>query len=64
MVTLYGGTSVNNKLTVFKVTEIDQDIVESAMLDNKFFIDSIYEYEVVVIILIEPLEQDTYEHSI
>ena len=24
----------NNKLTVFNVTEIDQDIVESTMLDN------------------------------
>ena len=29
---------VNNKLTVFKVTETDHDIVESAMLDNKFLL--------------------------
>ena len=35
---------VNNKLTVFKVTEIDQDIDASTMLDNKKFIGSINEY--------------------
>ena len=47
--------AVNNKLTVFEVTEIDQDIVESTMLDNQKFIDSIDECKVVVIILNEPL---------
>ena len=47
---------INNKLTVFEVTEIYQDIVESTMLDNKHFIESIDECKVVVII---PLEDDT-----
>ena len=55
---------VHNKLTVFEVTDIDQDIFESAMLDNQNVIDSIYECEVVVIILNESLQYDTYEHSI
>ena len=55
---------VHHKLTVFEVTEIDQDVVESARLDNKSFIDSIDECKVVVIILNEPLEDDTDEHSI
>ena len=41
----------NNKLTVFEVTDIDQDIVEITMLDNQNFIDSINECKVVVIIL-------------
>ena len=45
---------VNNKLTVFEVTEIDQYIVASTMLDNQNF----------VIILNEPLEDNTYEHAI
>ena len=34
------------------------------MLDNQNVIDSIYECEVVVIILNESLQYDTYEHSI
>ena len=53
---------VNNKLTVFEVIEIDKDIVESTILDNQNFIDSIDEYKVLVIILNEPLEDDTDEH--
>ena len=44
---------INNKLTVFEVTEIYQDIVESTMLDNKHFIESIDECKVVVIITLE-----------
>ena len=49
---------------MFEVTDIYQDIVESTMLDNQNFIDSIYECKVVVIILNEQLEDDTDEHSI
>ena len=44
---------------MFKVTEIDQDIVEINMLYNQKFIDSVDECEVVVIILNGPLEDDT-----
>ena len=54
---------VNNKLTVSEVTQIDQYIVESTMLDNKLFIYSIDEFKVVVVILNEPLEDDTVKHS-
>ena len=54
----------NNKLIVFKIIEIYQDIFESTMLDNKILIYSIDECKVVVIILNEPLEDDTDEHSI
>ena len=46
---------VNNTLTVFEVTQIDKGILESTMLYNQYFIDSIYQCEVVVIILNEPL---------
>ena len=42
---------VDNKLTMFEVAEIYQNIVETTMLDNQNFIDSIYGCEVVVIIL-------------
>ena len=49
---------INNKHTVFEVKEINEHIVESTMLDNQKFINSIYECEVVVIILNEPLEED------
>ena len=48
----------NNKLIVFKITEIYQDIFESTMLDNQSFIDSIDEFKVVVILLNYPLEDD------
>ena len=47
---------------MFKVTEIDQNIVESTILENQYFTDSIYECEFVVIILDEPLKDDTDEH--
>ena len=47
-----------------EVTGIDQGIAESNMSDNQKFIDSIDEWRVVVIILNEPLEDDTDEHSI
>ena len=33
---------VNNKLTVCEVTQIDKGILESTMLYNQYFIDSIY----------------------
>ena len=55
---------VNNKLTVFEVTWIDQDVVESTMLDNQNCIYYIYECKVVVVILKETLEYDTCENSI
>ena len=55
---------VNNKLTVFDVTEIYQNIVESTMLDNKKIIVSIDECKVVVVLLNEPLEDDSDENSI
>ena len=42
---------INNKLTVFEITEIDKYIYESTMLYNQKFIDSICELEVIVIIL-------------
>ena len=55
---------VDNKLTVFKVTEIYQDIVKNTMSDNQNFIDSIDECKVVVIILNELLENITDENSV
>ena len=46
---------VNNKLTVFEVTELDWGIVEITMLDNQKNVDLIDECKVVVVILNEPL---------
>ena len=45
----------NNKVTVFKVTEIDQYIFESTLLYNQKIIDSIDECKVAITILNEPL---------
>ena len=55
---------VNNKLTVFNVTEIYQDIFESTVLDSQNFIYLIDDCKVVVIILNVPLKYYTDEHSI